>query len=123
MAVIEDEALVLAGYSMLFESWGYQVVAGGSSRELLAVMAKARAVAPDIIVADFRLKDGEDGIHAVQTLEASFHCRIPAILITGDTGADKLRAASASGLPLLHKPVKGAQLRQLLEACLDRGPA
>ena len=33
VAVIEDEAIVMIGYQMLFESWGYRVVAAGSADE------------------------------------------------------------------------------------------
>src|ERR1700722_15560480 len=36
---------------------------------------------------------------------------IPAVLITGDTAADRLREAQESGLILLHKPVAEIKLR------------
>jgi hypothetical protein len=39
-------------------------------------------------------------------------------LITGDTAPDRLREASASGIPLLHKPVATSQLYRALAAAL-----
>jgi len=34
--------------------------------------------------------------------------------VTGDTSTDRLRAVSAAGLTMLHKPVRAVQLRALL---------
>jgi CheY-like chemotaxis protein len=39
VVVIEDEAIVLAGYQMLFESWGYRVIAAQSADEAVALIA------------------------------------------------------------------------------------
>lgn len=113
VAVIEDEAIVMIGYQMLFESWGYRVVAAGSAEDVLAALP-AEGSGPDVIIADYRLRDGQTGVAAIRTMQAAFGKAIPAILITGDTGAERLREAAASGLPILHKPVNGTQLRDLL---------
>lgn len=115
--VIEDESMVLMGYRMLFESWGYRVVAAGSSEEALNLLAD-HPFAPDVIVADFRLRNGATGLQAIQAVENRYASAIPAILITGDTAAERLREAVASGLPVLHKPVNGRKLQSLLENCL-----
>ncbi|MDR3441214.1 response regulator [Telmatospirillum sp.] len=117
VAVVEDEALVLAGYQMLFDSWGYQVVSGGSAQELLRNLPAGGRV-PDVILADYRLKDGQNGMTAIRAIEIACCRKIPAILVTGDTGAEWLREAAASGLPIVHKPVNGVQLRELLQRCL-----
>jgi CheY-like chemotaxis protein len=113
VAVIEDEAIVMIGYQMLFESWGCRVVAAGSAKGVLDSLAPDGAV-PDVIIADYRLKDGQNGINAIRAIQDVFKKAIPAILVTGDTGSERLREAVASGLPILHKPVNGAQLKGLL---------
>ncbi len=113
IAVVEDEAIVLVGYQMLFESWGYDVVAAGSADEAVEQLRAAESP-PDVIVADYRLKNGRTGVEAIREIERAFHTSIPGILVTGDTGADRLREAAASGLPILHKPVNGAQLQELI---------
>jgi CheY-like chemotaxis protein len=116
VAVVEDEAIVMIGYQMLFESWGYRVVAAGSAEDVLAGLPMGEG--PDVIIADYRLRDGQTGVAAIRTIQALFDKPIPAILITGDTGAERLRDAAASGLPILHKPVNGSQLRELLTRSL-----
>ncbi len=117
IAVVEDEAIVLVGYQMLFESWGYEVVAAGSADEALEQL-HGRQRAPDVIVADYRLKNGRTGVDAIRAIQGAFHLHIPGILVTGDTGADRLREAAASGLPILHKPVNGNQLHDLIGRAL-----
>lgn len=117
IAVVEDEAIVLVGYQMLFESWGYEVVAASSADEALDQL-RNRQRAPDVIVADYRLKNGRTGVDAIRSIQAEFNVAIPGILVTGDTGADRLREAAASGLPILHKPVNGNQLHDLIERAL-----
>jgi len=114
VAVVEDEAIVLVGYQMLFESWGYDVVAASSADEALD-MLKSGDRAPDVIVADYRLKHGFTGVEAIRAIQSTFGAAIPGILVTGDTGADRLREAAASGLPILHKPVNGRQLQELID--------
>ena len=111
--VIEDEAIVLAGYQMLFESWGYRVAAGQSVDEALGQLESFNEP-PRFILADYRLKDGRTGTEAIETVRSRHGAQIPAILVTGDTAIDRLRDAAASGLPILHKPVNGRQLQDLL---------
>lgn len=114
IVVIEDEAIVLAGYKMLFESWGYRVVAAASTDDALAQLDAARE-RPDFILADYRLKDGNTGTDAIERVRGAFGPTIPGVLVTGDTAVDRLRHAAASGLPILHKPVNGRQLLDILQ--------
>jgi two-component system phosphate regulon response regulator PhoB len=119
VVVIEDEAIVLAGYQMLFESWDYHVVAAQSAEEALEQLAE-EDVLPGFILADFRLRDGKTGPQAIEDLRARFGAHIPGAVVTGDTTvtADGLRHAQAAGIPVLHKPVNGNQLRDLLNRSL-----
>ncbi len=55
---------------------------------------------------------------------ASSHRRhVPAIIITGDTAADRLRTAHAAGTALLHKPVEPQALQEAIDALLRDAPA
>ncbi|MGE5504224.1 MAG: response regulator [Actinomycetota bacterium] len=112
IVVVEDEAIVLAGYQMLFESWGYRVVAANSLDDALAQL-QARGEPPAFVLADYRLREGQTGTDAIDRLRATYG-DIPGVLVTGDTAVDRLRHAAASGLPILHKPVNGRQLLEIL---------
>ncbi|MGE5547735.1 MAG: response regulator [Solirubrobacterales bacterium] len=117
IVVVEDEAIVLAGYQMLFESWGYRVVAAASAADAMAQLQEV-GEAPRFILADYRLKDGETGSDAIEILRKTYGQMIPSVLVTGDTAVDRLRNAAASGLPILHKPVNGRQLQDILKRTL-----
>ena len=118
VVVIEDEAIVLAGYRMLFESWGYRVVAAQSVDEAEHLIATTGT--PGFILADYRLRDGKTGTEAIKHLRLRFGRDIPGVVVTGDTTVtvDGLRTAAAEGMPILHKPVNGRQLQDLLSRAL-----
>jgi len=42
-------------------------------------------VRPDLIICDYRLRDGENGIAVIERLQSEYNEDIPAVLITGDT--------------------------------------
>ena len=108
--VIDDEAAIRDGMATLLTSWGHGVVAAGSGDEMLAELAQC-PVRPDLIICDYRLRGGENGIEVIERLRSEYNETIPAMLITGDTAKDRLAEAQASSLPLLHKPVSNSKLR------------
>jgi CheY-like chemotaxis protein len=108
--VIDDEAAIRDAMHSLLTSWGYAVIAAGSAAEMLASLAQCPK-RPDMIICDYRLRGEENGIDVVRQLQSECNEAIPAMLITGDTAADRLLEAQASGLLLLHKPVPNGKLR------------
>ncbi|BAE52691.1 FOG: CheY-like receiver [Paramagnetospirillum magneticum AMB-1] len=119
VVVIEDEAIVLAGYQMLFESWGYRVIAAQSADEAVSLVEE-EGEAPGFILSDFRLRDGQTGTEAISMLRRSFGQGIPGAVVTGDTTVtgEGLKEAEAEGTPILHKPVNGRQLQDILSRSL-----
>jgi len=94
----------------LLTGWGHEVVTAGSGEEA-ARRLTGHAGRPDLIICDYRLRDGENGIAVIERLRTAHDEPIPAMLITGDTAPDRLAEAQASGFLLLHKPVPNAKLR------------
>jgi signal transduction histidine kinase/ActR/RegA family two-component response regulator len=117
IAVIDDDPSILSAMSALLGAWGYQVAAAETAGDLLAVLSERR-VAPDLLISDYRLGHGLDGIAAVARFREVFGSALPAILITGDTAPDRLIEAKQSGLLLLHKPVQNAKLRAAIRNLL-----
>ena len=62
------------------------------------------------IVVDYRLQDGFTGIDAANRLREIVGAAVPIVLITGDTSAERLRSLTASGFPVLHKPLDSDRL-------------
>jgi signal transduction histidine kinase/CheY-like chemotaxis protein len=117
VAVIDDDQLVLDGMGGLLRSWGCRVVTSSSADAALAALA---GDAPDLIISDYRLADGQTGIDVIGCLRGAFGSAVPAFLVSGDTDPERLRNARVSGFHLLHKPVDPMTLRAMLSQLLRK---
>ena len=122
IAAIDDDPIVLEGMRQLFEHWGCSLTAAASADELLARLA-ADGVVPEIVISDYRLRNGEIGAQAIARVVSFCGRPIPGILVTGDTAPERLREAAHSGHAVLHKPVRPGKLRALLLHLLDGPPS
>lgn len=119
VAVVDDDAMILDALPVLLERWGLSVVAGADVEGLLGRLPRR----PDLVITDYRLAGGETGFTVVDRL-AAVHGPSPVVIITGDTGQEALATIAARGYPLLHKPVKPARLRAVVQRLLaTRGSA
>ncbi len=116
--VIDDELSVRVGTRTLLESWGCKVAACSGFDEAQRLLDDY-ALDVDVILADFRLPQHENGIETVRRLRARLG-NVPALMVSGDTAPERLREAQASGLPFLHKPVPADKLKQTMLAVLRR---
>lgn len=114
VAVIDDEEEILTAMRGLLTSWGLSVVTATTGCAALAQLDKA----PGVLLCDYRLRDSETGLNVIEKFRAAFDTAIPAVLITGDTAPESVRAIKASGHALLYKPVRPAKLRALLSKIL-----
>jgi len=123
VVVIDDDPLVIEGMGGILRSWSCKVVTADSEEAALSSIA-GQQQRPDLIIADYRLANGRTGIQAIKRLREGLGTAVPAFLISGDTGPERLRDASENGYPLLHKPVAPMRLRamvnQLLKASAPR---
>jgi signal transduction histidine kinase len=113
IVVVEDEAAVLEGMRVLLEGWGAEVVTGASIRETMAEV-EPLARAPDLIVADYGLREGNVGTQAIAALRERFKAPIPAIIVSGSTTPAHVEEAKSIDAHLLLKPVMPAKLRTLI---------
>ncbi|MBI5891703.1 MAG: response regulator [Nitrosomonadales bacterium] len=113
LLVVDDDRVVREGMLHLLRDWGCECEAAESIEEALAL---ARAHPPDLVISDYRLREQRTGVEAIEALRALLGANLPALLLTGDTAPKRLREATASGIPLLHKPVSPGQLyRRVVE--------
>lgn len=115
--VIDDEPAVRVGMRALLELWGCRVAACSGYEEAQRLLDNYE-LDVDVIVADLRLRQQEDGIDTVRRLRSRLG-HVPALLLSGDTAPERLREAQASGLPFLHKPVSAEKLKETMIAALS----
>ena len=114
---LDDDAAILDGMRALLGRWGVDC---RTAHDVAAAAAELRRGPVDLILADYHLADGIDGLQALQQLRAARDPLPPAALITADGSSELKQRARALGYPLLHKPVKPAALRALLTALVRR---
>lgn len=117
MLVIDDDPAVLQGMQELLATWGCKAICAESGQEA-AQRLEAAECTPELVISDYRLRDGENGAEVIQQVQQVLGEMVPGILITGDTAPDRLREARDSGYMLLHKPVAPAKLRAALQSLL-----
>jgi signal transduction histidine kinase/CheY-like chemotaxis protein len=106
--VIDDNAGIREAMGALLRRWGHAPAAGASGPDALAAAAGRR---PDLIICDFHLGQGADGIATIAAIRAEAGAPVPALLITGDSSLGVAESAQAAGLLVLQKPVPNGRLR------------
>ncbi len=110
--LIENDLDVLKAMELLLIQWGCKLRMATSTNEALNIVADAWQ--PDLIVADQHLDADDLGTTTIRHLHTLTGVNIPAVIITANPSKSLTRKAEASGIEVLLKPVKPAQLRALL---------
>jgi PAS domain S-box-containing protein len=118
---VDNEPEILAGMSALMSRWGVRVVTATDSETARRLAASER---PAVVLADYRLGDGDDDGLAL-LLELCRTGVAPPIgaLVTADHSAALGERARELGFRLLRKPVKPAALRALMGALASQRSA
>ena len=117
LLIVDDDAAVLSGTTGILTSWGCQVNAAASVAQVEQLLRDGMKW--DLIISDYQLGNNTNGIDVIDLVRQHQNQRIPCILISGDTSPTVLKLASVSGHHLLHKPVRPAKLRSLIEHLLE----
>jgi signal transduction histidine kinase len=112
--VIDNDPGVRDAMRALLDRWGCEARLFGGLADVDAMIAAEPGFRPDIILADFHLDNGEQGLDAVARLRVASPVSIQAIVITADHSAEVSEAVAAAGCEILRKPVKPAELRALI---------
>ncbi|MBW7835598.1 MAG: PAS domain S-box protein [Sphingomonadales bacterium] len=119
--VLEDDAVTARQTVDLLKAWGFVGVIATSSTEAEA-MARQKSQRLDLILADYNLGAGHNGIEALTRIQKLRRRRIPAILITSEDSAEFHQEMTRKGIEMLPKPVSPARLRALMDYLLGAKP-
>jgi CheY-like chemotaxis protein len=118
VVVIDDEPAIVEGMRVLLSGWGIEVIGSATGDDVVqAVHSRERM--PDLIIADYRLAGGAVGTDVVERLRRELDPEIPAILVTGSTGPERVSEADAKRYDLLLKPVNPEALREAISRKLQ----
>lgn len=108
---IDNDARILEGMRLLLEGWGCRVQAYTG---LDALRTAPPAERPDIILADYHLDGGENGLDVIASLRAIHGSDTPAALLTAERSNEVRSEAELLDVPVINKPVKPAALRAMM---------
>lgn len=115
---IDDDREILDGMRMLLERWGCRVrVAAGRAEAIAGASAGASVGAGaeiDLIIADYHLGDGDDGVSVSAEVRRTAARDIPVVVLTADREDELGERLETLGYQRLLKPVKPAALRALM---------
>ena len=120
--IIEDDPEVRENLELFLKEEGYDAataVDGPAAVEL----AVRRTIRPDLVLADYNLPNGLNGIQVCQKLRQELSRPIPFIILTGDISTEALRDIALHDCVQFNKPVKLRELTHAIERLLAKPPA
>ena len=119
LLLVEDDELVRDSYERLLTLWGCDVSSHPTAAGALVLM-RACEWTPQIIISDYLLGEGTNGLELIAAIRHHVGTPVPAALITGNTEDPGLRHCHDRSTRVIFKPVKPAMLMStLLELLSD----
>jgi two-component system CheB/CheR fusion protein len=115
--IVEDDPEVRSLLKLLLEDEGHHVAAAPDGVAALELVARG-AIRPDLILADYNLPGGMDGLQIAARLREKLHQQIPVIILTGDISTGTLRDIAHRDCVQLSKPVKLQEMTQVIQRLL-----
>jgi signal transduction histidine kinase len=116
--VVDDDAIILLGLQTMLSTWDYEVIIAADTEQAIRRLEAAGRV-PDIIVADYRLREGRVGTEVVARVREICGKQIPGVTLTGETASECQHEVVSLGLGLAFKPITARQLSLTLEKYLE----
>jgi two-component system CheB/CheR fusion protein len=120
--LVEDDPEVCELLELALKGEGHHVLTASDSVAALELVARG-ALRTDLILADYNLPGGMNGLQLTARLREQLRREIPVVILTGDISSSALRAIGLGNCAHLTKPVKLTELTQLIQSLLlDKHP-
>ncbi|WP_123566679.1 PAS domain-containing hybrid sensor histidine kinase/response regulator [Pseudomonas vranovensis] len=115
--VLDNDAAICAGMRTLLEQWGCEVLTALSEQDLARQVACNSAEA-DLLIADYHLDNGRNGVDAVAAINAQRPVPLAALMITANYSNELKQQVRERGHTLMHKPVRPMKLKAAISHLL-----
>ena len=119
--IIEDDPEVREHLKLFLNEEGYAISTAVDGPAALEAVARG-TMRPDLVLADYNLPNGLNGVQVSQKLSQELDGRIPFIILTGDISTETLRDIALHDCVHLNKPVKLGELTRAIEKLLAKPP-
>src|SRR4029077_16670239 len=119
--VIEDDPEVREHLKLFLNKEGYSISPAVDGPAALEAVERGMT-RPDLVLADYNLPNGMNGVGVSQRLRQELDGQTPFIILTGDISTETLRDIALHDCVYLNKPVKLGDLTRAIEKLLARPP-
>ena len=117
--IVEDDPAVRELLQLLLDGDGHRTFVAADGHKALALAAE-RSSGPNLVIADYNLPNGLNGLEMIASLRKQLQEEIPAIVLTGDISTDTLREIARYGCVHLNKPVRARELMRRIQHLLAK---
>lgn len=119
--VIEDDPELRSLLEIVLTDDGHRAAAAPDGIAALEWVTRD-TFRPDLIVADYNLPNGMNGLEIAAKLRETLCRQIPTIILTGDISTETLRAIALQQCVQMNKPVQVKALEQVIQRLLRAVP-
>lgn len=117
IALIEDDQGVRNALEFLLAASGHRVISAKDGLAALALLTE-EATPPDLILTDYNLPGGMNGIDVLAALRSRLGRDVPGIVLTGDIAKETLAKIQRANCIMLSKPAAAADVHDAIAKLL-----
>ena len=119
--VVEDDPELRELLVLSLRDEGHRVVHAADGIAALEWLAQS-TMRPDVVLADFNLPNGMDGLQLVARIRQTLQREVAAVILTGDISTGTLRDVMFENCVQLNKPVRLADLKDAIQGLIAASP-
>ncbi len=115
--VLDNDPSICQAMETLLSGWGCEVCTALSADQAIACLSDSGQL-PELIVADYHLDNGDNGLDAVARILARCESTLPVLMISANYSNELKQQVRLLGYRLLNKPVRPAKLKAVAQHLL-----
>ena len=117
--LVEDDPEIRDLLNMALQAAGHDTMIAG---DVAAALAEQGAIRPDLVLTDYNLPGGANGLDLAARIRAAGLAATPVVVLTGDISDATVRDIARAGCAQLSKPVKTAEILATIAVLLLERP-
>lgn len=117
LIVIDNDTLLLSALTEQLTQWQCKVNAYTGRKQWLEQGGKRQN--PVVIIADYHLDDGDNGIALAQHIISQLNIEVPCIICSADPSDTVRQDCIDAGFAFVKKPIKSLALKKLIKQLID----
>ncbi|GAA0406264.1 hypothetical protein GCM10009133_13640 [Cocleimonas flava] len=111
--IVDDDPAIVDAMMELLTAFDVNVITANNGPEALTKLDEG--IKPDFLVSDYNMPD-MNGVELITKIRAKYNEDLPAVIMTGETSAEKINDENLPNYTVLHKPININQLLSLIES-------